>query len=467
MENESFDHVTDILGCTYTGIAREARKSRTCLVNSLLAQRQLPVEGWSSLEVKQFLFELSATDANSQIGQASVGEREGRVFSEVPKAVGSSLLYRLTSYLALHAVKICGIQAAARCLPVPLATGMSLSLCLSALRRLRPHADVVVISRIDQKSCIKAVSHAGLKLKVVDQLVGNDGALVTDLDAIQKAIAEATPRVLCVMSTTSSFAPRQPDLIPQIAEMCKRMDVFHLVNNAYGLQCSKCCALVEQACRVGQVDLVVSSCDKNFLTPVGGSLIYGPDPLLVANVSASYPGRASMSPILDLFITLLQMGQTGLQHLLRERKRLFLWFKEELVATCDPRGLRVLPSPHNKISIALDLSAFSKGGREDTAKAISFLGSQLFLRRCSGLRVVVPSTAVTEIAGYPFRSFGSHCEYPVPYCSVACAIGADEKELRLFLERFRHLVDQSLKCVRLPSEPQQGAPSEEGGKSGA
>ncbi|KAL8437196.1 hypothetical protein ACSSS7_001114 [Eimeria intestinalis] len=79
--------------------------------------------------------------------------------------------------------------AANRCLPVPLATGMSLSLCLSALRRLRPHADVVVVSRIDQKSCIKAVSHAGLKLQVVDQVVGSDGALVTDLDAIQSEVA--------------------------------------------------------------------------------------------------------------------------------------------------------------------------------------------------------------------------------------------------------------------------------------
>lgn len=29
---------------------------------------------------------------------------------------------------------------------------------------------------------------------------------------------------------------------------------------------------------------------------------------LVARVSATYPGRASMSPMLDVFITLLQMG---------------------------------------------------------------------------------------------------------------------------------------------------------------
>ncbi|KAL8271840.1 hypothetical protein Esti_004230 [Eimeria stiedai] len=567
MENESFDYVTDILGCTYTGIAREARKSRTCLVNScihsctrctfsLLAQRQLPVEGWSSLEVKQLLCELSATDGNSQLGQASVGEREGRVFSEMAHELPRSSRredLRRSGVRALHlanairlntrfvretssknnafsspprkfrmleelpcSICMCGFSRMSlqndlyleppatidaheggkgacenatavthvdKLLIIEMKSIYELMiqepqlnmfsfalqlhcskalmwyqilspahppkharlplvaycLCLSALRRLRPHADVVVVSRIDQKSCIKAVSHAGLKLQVVDQLVGEDGALVTDLNAIQRAIAEATPRVLCVMSTTSSFAPRQPDLIPQIAEMCKKMGVFHLVNNAYGLQCSKCCALVEQACRGGQVDLVVSSCDKNFLTPVGGSLVYGPDPQLVAKVSASYPGRASMSPILDLFITLLQMGQTGLQHLLRERKRLFSWFKEELVTTCEPRGLRVLPSPHNKISIALDLSALAKGGREDTAKA--------------RLRVVVPSTAVTEIAGHPFRSFGSHCEYPVPYCSVACAIGADEKELRLFLERFRHLVDRTLTAVRATAGP--------------
>lgn len=50
---------------------------------SLLAQRQLPLEGWSSLEVKQLLLELAAADANCQHGQAAVGEREGRVYSSL------------------------------------------------------------------------------------------------------------------------------------------------------------------------------------------------------------------------------------------------------------------------------------------------------------------------------------------------------------------------------------------------
>lgn len=270
---------------------------------------------------------------------------------------------------------------------------MTLSLCLSTLRSQRPNADIVVFSRIDQKSCIKAVAHAGLKLQVVDQVIGPDGALATDVDGIQRIVKEEPNRVLCIMTTTSSFAPRQPDLLPQIAELCKLTGVFHLVNNAFGLQCSKCCALVEQASREGNVDLVVSSCDKNFMTPIGGALVYGPDPQLVARVSASYPGRASMSPILDLFITLLQMGQTGLRKLLQDRKRMFLWFKDELTATCNRIGLRVLPSPHNRVSIAVDLSALEKEGALDSARAATFLGSQLFLRRCSGLRVVAPSNS--------------------------------------------------------------------------
>ncbi|KAL8430135.1 hypothetical protein Efla_001799 [Eimeria flavescens] len=520
MESDSFERVADFLGCTYTGIARE---------------RQLPVQGWSSLDVKQLLLELAAADANSQISQAAVGEREGRVYSELvaerhfhfshgigrsgdifalqPKAVGSSLLYRLTGHLCLHAVRLCGIQAAARCLPLPLATGMSLSLCLTALRRRRPAADLVIASRVDQKSCVKAARHAGEKQQALSIWTGEKkqtewGFFLLSVSFLSclflpfcwlrltsaEVVEAEKQRVLCVLSTTSSFAPRQPDLLTELADICKKADICHLINNAYGLQCSKCCALVEQASRRGRVDLVVSSSDKNFLTPVGGSLVYGPDPQLVAEVSACYPGRANMSPILDLFITLLQMGQEGLQRLLQERKRLFHMFKDELVKTCEKTGLRLLPSPANRISIALDLSALTEGLPEEEAaktgrfsagcgmirscrsppvdrvsrflttrimlfSAASFLGSQLFIRRCSGLRVVVPSAAVTKVDGVSFCSFGSHCRYPVPYCSVACAIGAEESELRLFLKRFCRVLSEIKKIPKPLNSPKANSGS--------
>ncbi len=48
------------------------------------------------------------------------------------------------------------------CFLVPMATGMALTLCLLALRRVRPPtAKYVVWSRIDQKSCFKSISCAG------------------------------------------------------------------------------------------------------------------------------------------------------------------------------------------------------------------------------------------------------------------------------------------------------------------
>eukprot|EP00166_Cyanidium_caldarium_P004115 ctg_42.g9 len=45
-----------------------------------------------------------------------------------------------------------------------------------------------------------------------------------------------TRGVLCVISTTSCFAPRAPDDVVRIAQWCRAHDVPHVVNNAYGLQ---------------------------------------------------------------------------------------------------------------------------------------------------------------------------------------------------------------------------------------
>lgn len=41
--------------------------------------------------------------------------------------------------------------------------------------------------------------------------------------------------IICVMSTTSCFAPRACDNIEVISQICKRTNIYHLVNNAYGL----------------------------------------------------------------------------------------------------------------------------------------------------------------------------------------------------------------------------------------
>jgi hypothetical protein len=58
----------------------------------------------------------------------------------------------------------------------------------------------------------------------------------------------------------------------------RRFDnLVHVVNNAYGVQASATAAEISRAMRVGRVDVVVSSTDKNFLVPVGGALAYSGD----------------------------------------------------------------------------------------------------------------------------------------------------------------------------------------------
>lgn len=58
------------------------------------------------------------------------------------------------------------------------------------------------------------------------------------------------------------------------------------------------------------------------MVPVGGAIIFSPlkkekgKISLIKSISELYPGRASVAPILDLFITLLSMGKKGLLNLL-------------------------------------------------------------------------------------------------------------------------------------------------------
>lgn len=80
-----------------------------------------------------------------------------------------------------------------------------------------------------------------------------------------------------------------------------------MVNNAYGVQSSKCVHVVELAMRRGRVDAVVQSLDKNFLVPVGGAIVCSPSKTTVERIAKLYPGRASITPTLDFFITMLQM----------------------------------------------------------------------------------------------------------------------------------------------------------------
>ncbi len=99
----------------------------------------------------------------------------------------------------------------------------------------------------------------------------------TDLRALEQKIAElGADSILCVLTTSSCFAPRAPDRylpahkaprkaahdarnthhkahlpfprIVEIAQMCKANGIGHIINNAYGVQTSKSMHLIIEVC---------------------------------------------------------------------------------------------------------------------------------------------------------------------------------------------------------------------------
>ena len=435
-------------------------------VRCLLAQRRLPEHGWRERDVERLLADLAALDSNNFARSVGVGEREGRVYSalvarrhfylthgvgrsgdlaaEQPKAAGSTLLHRAATFLALDAVHALGVTRARACLLTPVATGMTAALAMLALRAARPDARFVVWARVDQKSCLKAVRTAGLVPVAVDcELVPGTDAVRTRPEAFRAAICDTCggpEHVLCVLTATSCFAPREPDDVVAVAALCAELGVPHIINNAYGLQAGAITHAVNEAMRVGRVDAVVQSTDKAFLVPVGGGLLFSADEAFVAAVARSYAGRASAVCAEDMLITLLEMGRDGLAHLVRERKRLFAVLRERVAHVAEAHGERLLAVPRNPISLAITMdnhtttSSTSSGGGEKQPS----VGSMLFQRCCSGARMfeLREPVGTQDVCGVALANWGCHCSaYRHSYLNVACAVGMEEADIDVFCKR--------------------------------
>lgn len=462
MNGENLTLCEKIVSASYVRQGSQARRGHEQLIRRLLDQGKCPEEGWSESTVELFLNELAVMDSNNFLGNCGVGEREGRVASSLvarrhyrlihgigrsgdiaavqPKAAGSSLLNKLTNSVVLDILKISGVRSVASCFVVPMATGMSLTLCFLTLRHRRPKARYIIWPRIDQKSCFKSMITAGFEPVVVENVLEGD-ELRTDMEAVQRKIEElGAENVLCVHSTTSCFAPRVPDRLEELAAMCAKYDIPHIVNNAYGVQSSKCMHLIQQGARVGRIDAFVQSLDKNFMVPVGGAIIAGFDESFVQEISKMYPGRASASPSLDVLITLLTLGANGYKKYLSERKEIYSFLSEELKSLASQHGERLLHTPHNPISLAMSLD----GLQASSNQAVTQLGSMLFTRQVSGARVI-PLGKEQTISGHTFRGFMSHSEsYPCPYLNAASAVGITREDVTLCMKR----LDKCLKVLK-------------------
>ena len=189
--------------------------------------------------------------------------RSGDLTQVQPKAAGSSLINKLTNSMLLDVIKISGVTSVKECFLVPMATGMSLTLTILSLKRQRPGAKYVVWSRIDQKSCFKSILTAGLEPAIIELIrVGDE--LQTDLTAMRDAVTTLGPEnIVTIFTTTSCFAPRAPDDLVSVSQICKQFNIPHIVNKAYGLQSSKCCHLINEANRF-ELFSILKECPKLF-----------------------------------------------------------------------------------------------------------------------------------------------------------------------------------------------------------
>eukprot|EP00887_Chlorella_sp_A99_P001435 scaffold8.g1435.t1 len=388
MDTQNSELACGLVNRTYISQGSEALTRRRRLVKALLSQRKLPPVGWDDATIEMLVQDAALMDSNNFLDNVGVGEREARVVCELvarrhyrlahgvgrsgdvaaeqPKAAGSSLLARLTNLLAADALEIAGLREVGPVLVLPLATGMAITATLLALRGMRPHtARYVLWPRVDQKTCLKSITAAGYEVVVVPPRRSGD-QLMTDTDALAAHVAAlGADAVAAVVTTTSCFAPRAADDVVAVAKLCAGAGVPHVINNAYGVQAAALCAAVSAAWRRGRVDAVVQSTDKNFMVPVGGAIIAARRGAtqLVEAVNKLYPGRASMSPLLDLLITLLHWGAAGWRCVLAQREALHVHARARLQQWAAQHGERVLDTPGNPISLAITLS--SLGGEAE------------------------------------------------------------------------------------------------------
>lgn len=212
--------------------------------------------------------------------------RSGELTAQQPKAAGSSLLAALVNHLLLHAIKLSGALHTAQALCVPMCTGMTLSLVMTTLKMQKSTAGKYVVwCRIDQQSVLKSIQTAGLQPLVIHgQLTcekqaatseQQQDAIETNLTALQQALQQYQEEIVCVLTTTSCFAPRLPDRIVDVSKLCKTYNVPHIVNNAYGIQCKSIMNQINTCMSQPdkyRLDCFVQSTDKNFLVPIGGAV---------------------------------------------------------------------------------------------------------------------------------------------------------------------------------------------------
>jgi len=417
-------------------------------IKILFEQKTVPSEPWTDEQIEFLLQTLSNMDTDKDIGSARVGEREARIASKLhlktsagfchgvgrsgyltaaqPKAPGGSIMYEISNYLARSILRNTGLPNIKEAIVLPLCTGMSLALTLGALKPNLIENDskpkqTILVPQIDHKSILKSIDLMGFKTKIVPGKIFGDAVRIPFQD-IKNSLDEDC---FAVVSITSFFPPRENDAIKEISKFAQEKNLLHIVINAYGVQSQEWMKLIRSAIDAGRIDVIIQSTDKNFLTPVGGSVIASPIKENIAKISRSYAGRASATPIVNFLISMLSLGKNGYQKLIEQQKENRKLLQNKLTQVAKKINERVLDI-YNPVAVALSLNNLKE-------EQLYALGGALYNLRVTGPRVYNPKQ----------KAFGTCCSnYPTPYIVMNAAIGAKRNDIFSAVERFEKAYNQ-------------------------
>ncbi len=417
-------------------------------IKILFEQKAVPEDPWTDEQINYLLEILSNMDTDKDAGAARVGEREARIATKLhlqtsagfchgigrsgfltapqPKAPGGSIMYEIANYLARHFLKKFGLPNIKKAIVVPLCTGMSLALCLSALRpkindSQAIYKNSVLIPQVDHNSLLKACDFVGVNKKIINGKIFGDAVRIP-IEDIHQNYDESC---FAVISLTSFFPPREPDDIKGISVFAKKNDLVHIVINAYGVQNPEWMKLIRSAIDAGRVDAIIQSTDKNFLTPVGGAIIASPNKETMTKVSRTYAGRANATPVVQFLVSALSLGINGYQDLLNKQQENRRLLEEKLGELADKLGEKVL-NVFNPVAVMMSLKNLPRD-------KIYSLGGALYNIRVTGPRVYNPAE----------KSFGTCCDnYPIPYIVMNSAIGATKEDIINAVDRLERAYHQ-------------------------
>jgi len=403
-----------------------ARRGRTTIdsllapVRDILNRRVFPERGLTDRQLELMVQILSSMDTDKDPEAARVGEREARVASPYvaslaadfnhgigrsgkltapqPKAAGASLMQQVANSTALDAIRKLGLSNTKAGVVTPVSTGMSIALVLGALRRELGIRNVIH-PRIDHTSPKRGIALAGLEEVQIPTIIEDDTVMM-DLGEFEKSLTKT--KSCAVLATTTFFPPRESDPVKQIARLCSDKDVPLVINNAYGVQSQNTMAQIRSAIDAGRVDAVIQSSDKNFLTPVGGSIVVSPNPEIIEWTSDSYAGRASAAPVIQTLAALLSLGHEKYKELQQQQIENLALLKGNLLDVAEKLNQRVL-EVKNPVAFAITMDDLD----------VHEIGARLYNARVTGPRAVKRG------------DYGSSTDnYPHSYIVMNAAIGA-------------------------------------------